>query len=106
MNLQALDTSKSVVVEACAGSGKTWLLSSRIARAILEGTPPRSILALTFTKKAAAEMRARVVPHLKELATLASPSQPFIAGIPGLRRWRQSRWPALQRCRYLNAHGI
>ena len=73
MNLQALDTSKSVVVEACAGSGKTWLLSSRIARAILEGTPPRSILALTFTNKAAAEMRTRVVSHLKEMATLASP---------------------------------
>jgi len=73
MNLRALDTSKSVVVEACAGSGKTWLLSSRIARAILEGTPPRSILALTFTNKAAVEMRTRVVGHLKEMATLASP---------------------------------
>ena len=66
----ALDTSRSVVVEACAGSGKTWLLSSRIARALLEGTPPREILALTFTNKAAAEMRTRVVGHLKELADL------------------------------------
>ena len=69
---RALDTSRSVVVEACAGSGKTWLLSSRIARALVEGVPPRSILALTFTNKAAAEMRIRVVKHLEELAA-ASP---------------------------------
>jgi ATP-dependent helicase/nuclease subunit A len=57
-------------VEACAGSGKTWLLSSRIARALLEGAAPRSILALTFTNKAAAEMRTRVTGHLKEMAEL------------------------------------
>ncbi len=69
---RALDTKRSVVVEACAGSGKTWLLSSRIARALVEGVPPRSILALTFTNKAAAEMRLRVVKHLEELAS-ASP---------------------------------
>ena len=66
----ALDTSRSVVVEACAGSGKTWLLSSRVARALVEGVAPRSILALTFTEKAAAEMRNRVVGHLKEMATM------------------------------------
>lgn len=65
----ALDTSRSVVVEACAGSGKTWLLSSRIARALIEGVPPRSILALTFTNKAAAEMRNRVVSYLREMAS-------------------------------------
>ncbi len=71
---RALDTTRSVVVEACAGSGKTWLLSSRIARALLEGVAPRSILALTFTNKAAAEMRLRVVKHLEEMAH-ASPSE-------------------------------
>lgn len=64
----ALDTSRNVVVEACAGSGKTWLLSSRIARAIVEGAPPGAILALTFTNKAAAEMRNRVMGYLKALA--------------------------------------
>ncbi len=66
----ALDTARSVVVEACAGSGKTWLLSSRVARALVEGVAPRSILALTFTEKAAAEMRNRVIGHLKEMATM------------------------------------
>lgn len=71
---RALDTTRSVVVEACAGSGKTWLLSSRIARALVEGVAPRSILALTFTNKAAAEMRLRVVKHLEEMAS-ASPDE-------------------------------
>jgi ATP-dependent helicase/nuclease subunit A len=65
----ALDTRRHVIVEACAGSGKTWLLSSRIVRAILEGTPPRDIVALTYTNKAAAEMRNRVVEMLRHLAT-------------------------------------
>ena len=64
----ALDTGRHVVVEACAGSGKTWLLASRIVRAILEGTPPREIVALTFTNKAAAEMRNRVVSFLREIS--------------------------------------
>jgi ATP-dependent helicase/nuclease subunit A len=71
---RALDTSRNVVVEACAGSGKTWLLSSRIARAIVEGTPPGAILALTFTNKAAAEMRNRVLGYLRDLA-VANPTE-------------------------------
>ena len=49
----ALDPARSVVVEACAGSGKTWLLASRIVRLLLEGTPPGEILAITVTRKAA-----------------------------------------------------
>ncbi|MFM7965787.1 MAG: UvrD-helicase domain-containing protein, partial [Betaproteobacteria bacterium] len=65
---RALEPQRSVVVEACAGSGKTWLLSSRITRALLEGVAPRSILALTFTNKAAAEMRHRVIGQLRDLS--------------------------------------
>lgn len=53
----ALDPRRSVVVEACAGSGKTWLLVSRIVRLLLDGAPPSTILAITFTRKAAQEMR-------------------------------------------------
>lgn len=66
----ATDPRRSVVVEACAGSGKTWLLSARILRCLLEGTPPQAILALTFTRKAAAEMAQRVSARLRELADL------------------------------------
>ena len=39
-NQTALDPDRSVVIEACAGSGKTWLLVSRIVRLLLAGVPP------------------------------------------------------------------
>ena len=56
----ACDPRRSVAVEACAGAGKTWMLVSRIVRALLEGSAPHEILAITFTKKAAGEMRQRL----------------------------------------------
>ncbi|MGC2048690.1 MAG: UvrD-helicase domain-containing protein [Gallionella sp.] len=64
----ALDPRHSVVVEACAGSGKTWLLVSRIVRLLLDGVPPGEILAITFTRKAAQEMQARLHEWLHLLA--------------------------------------
>ena len=57
---------RNVVVEACAGAGKTWILVARMARALLQGAAPDQILAITFTKKAAAEMRARLFELLLE----------------------------------------
>jgi ATP-dependent helicase/nuclease subunit A len=56
----ACDPKRSVVVEACAGAGKTWMLVSRVLRALLAGAEPQQILAITFTRKAAGEMRARL----------------------------------------------
>ncbi len=67
--LRALDPSRSVVVEACAGSGKTWLLASRIVRLLLTGVAPGEVLAITFTRKAAREIEERVVGWLHLLAT-------------------------------------
>lgn len=67
---QALDPHRSVVVEACAGSGKTWLLASRILRLLLEGTAPGDILAITFTRKAAREIEERVMGWLRQLAAM------------------------------------
>lgn len=67
MNL-ALDPGLSVSVAASAGSGKTWQLVSRIVRLLLAGAAPGGILALTFTRKAASEMRERVEARLRELA--------------------------------------
>mgnify|MGYP006188340831 CR=1 FL=1 len=80
----ACDPARSVVVEACAGAGKTWMLVSRILRALLEGTPPEQVLAITFTRKAAGEMRERLALWLDELVS-ASPDklrhELFIRGV-------------------------
>ena len=67
-NHLALNPQHSVVVEACAGSGKTWLLVSRILRLLLAGVAPGEILAITFTRKAAQEMQARLHEWLHLLA--------------------------------------
>jgi ATP-dependent helicase/nuclease subunit A len=64
----ALDPHASCVVEACAGSGKTWLLVSRMIRLLLAGAKPSELLAITFTRKAAQEMTSRLYAWLEDLA--------------------------------------
>lgn len=64
----ALNPTRNVVVSACAGSGKTWLLVSRILRLLLAGVAPGEILAITFTRAAAQEMAARLREWLQYLA--------------------------------------
>lgn len=71
---RALDPSRSILVQAPAGSGKTDLLTRRFLRLLSEVADPAQIVAITFTKAAAAEMRHRIVAEL-EKATLA-PSSP------------------------------
>jgi len=71
----ACNPARSVAVEACAGAGKTWMLVSRMLRALLEGCPPQDILAITFTKKAAGEMRERLDRLLQECAAMSPPQR-------------------------------
>ena len=65
----ACNPERSVIVSACAGSGKTWLLVARMIRLLLAGAKPQEILALTFTRKAAQEMRDRLYGLLEEFST-------------------------------------
>ena len=67
----ACDPARSIAVEACAGAGKTWMLVSRILRALLDGCAPQDILAITFTKKASGEMRDRLNAELRRWAGLS-----------------------------------
>lgn len=62
------DPAHSACVHASAGTGKTWQLVTRIIRLLLSGTQPASILAVTFTRKAAAEMMERLGARLRALA--------------------------------------
>jgi ATP-dependent helicase/nuclease subunit A len=60
----AVDATRNVALEASAGTGKTRVLVDRYVGLLLAGVRPRNILALTFTRKAAAEMRQRILDEL------------------------------------------
>jgi ATP-dependent helicase/nuclease subunit A len=65
---EALNPQRSVIVDACAGTGKTWLLVSRIVRLLLDNVPSNQIVAITFTRKAASEMQVRLREWCHQLA--------------------------------------
>ncbi|MCK4833679.1 MAG: UvrD-helicase domain-containing protein [Gammaproteobacteria bacterium] len=68
-SLDACDPALNATVSASAGSGKTWLLITRIVRLLIDGAEPGNIIALTFTRKAAGEMQIRLNERLFEMAT-------------------------------------
>jgi ATP-dependent helicase/nuclease subunit A len=64
----ATNPRNNVVLEASAGTGKTSVLVWRYINLLKAGVEPANILAMTFTRKAAAEMRERIIRELKEAA--------------------------------------
>lgn len=68
--VRTADPNSSTWVAANAGSGKTRVLTERVARLLIQGTNPSHILCLTYTKAAAAEMQNRLFKQLGEWSML------------------------------------
>lgn len=99
--LQALEPDASFIVQAPAGSGKTGLLVKRFLVLLARVDAPEEVLAITFTRKAAAEMRARILAALQEAARGAAPQDSHeqdtwaLAGA-ALQRDSEMGWQLLQ----------
>lgn len=78
----AVDPVNNVVLEASAGTGKTTVLVSRYVNLLRAGVDPSNILAITFTRQAATEMRDRIIRELRAAAEHSRADQ---------LRWRDLR---------------
>ncbi|MEM9384969.1 MAG: UvrD-helicase domain-containing protein [Pseudomonadota bacterium] len=110
---QAIDPERSWVVRAPAGSGKTELLIQRFLALLARCEQPEQVLAITFTVKAAAEMRERVLGALHRAEHTLPPSQPHarktwdlasaVVSRDRVRGWRVMLTPARLRIQTIDA---
>jgi ATP-dependent helicase/nuclease subunit A len=83
---RAVDITRSCIVQAPAGSGKTELLVQRILALLAVAETPEEILAITFTRKAAAEMKLRLLQALQQADNEQPPAQAHAA-----ETWQRAR---------------
>ena len=102
--VRAATPSASSWVSANAGTGKTRVLTDRVARLLLAGTEPQKILCLTYTKAAAAEMQNRLFRTLGAWAML--PDDDLAAALARARRAGAAAPPDLARARTLFARAL
>jgi exodeoxyribonuclease V beta subunit len=103
-----LDLEKITLIEASAGTGKTYTITTLVARLVAQGFPIESILVVTFTEAAAAELKLRVRDRLSQCLAEPWPQDPGDAGeIPSdelARFFNDQPDPSLVRRRL--AHGV
>lgn len=109
--MEALDPTRSFIVQAPAGSGKTELLTRRVLTLLAKVDRPEEIVAITFTRKAAAEMRHRVVGALRRASNPAPAESPFEAerleiARQALARDRELGWQLVDDPTRLTLHTI
>jgi ATP-dependent helicase/nuclease subunit A len=92
--LAALNLTRSFIVQAPAGSGKTELLIQRYLALLTHVNLPEEIVAITFTRKATGEMRARVLTALDEAYSATPPLEPH----------KRVTWEIARRARDRDAH--
>lgn len=105
---QGASPGHSAWVTASAGTGKTQVLTSRILRLLLDGVEPAAILAITFTKAAAAEMASRIREKLASWVTLADAAlskELWAIGAPGYDRPEHLRFARTLFARVIDAPG-
>lgn len=95
---KALNPAESFIVQAPAGSGKTELLTQRFLRLLAFVNSPEEIIAITFTRKAAAQMRTRITSSLAFANEQPKPDESYKA-----LRWELAQ-KALKQDQKLNWH--
>jgi ATP-dependent exoDNAse (exonuclease V) beta subunit len=103
---QAIDPRHSYIVQAPAGSGKTALLTQRFLNLLAHSPTPESIIAITFTRKAAAEMKHRILSALQTALADTPPTNAHEAKTQALakaalKRNETEQWQLLE-----NAHRL